>query len=151
MFGCPWMARQGSRRLGGGCNVLRLGLGEVSKRAANLKLIFKPAFSASASKLLLQCWRCVSVVVGISTARLSLGYIKLGQVDLQTSFQDTKFQGIYESMKNNLNISRIQISGDENIANDFPYTLESDNWKQIQMEGLESGYKSRLNSNFSTC
>ena len=75
--------------------------------------------------------------------RLSLGYIKLGQVDLQTSFQDTKFQGIYESMKNNLNISRIQISGDENIANDFPYTLESDNWKQIQMEGLESGNKSR--------
>ena len=50
---------------------------------------------------------------------------------------------IYESMKNNLNISRIQISGDENIATDFPYTLESDNWKQIQMEGLESGNKSR--------
>ena len=75
--------------------------------------------------------------------RLSLGHIKLGQVDLQTSFQDTKFQGIYESMKNNLNISRIQISGDENIANNFPYTLESDNWKQIQMEGLESAYKSR--------
>ena len=34
-----------SRRLGGGCNVLRLGLGEVSKRAANLKLIFFQFFS----------------------------------------------------------------------------------------------------------
>ena len=75
--------------------------------------------------------------------RLSLGHIKLGQVNLETSFQDTTFPVIYDSMKHNLNINKIQILGDENIANNFPYTLESDNWKQIQMEGLESGYKSR--------
>ena len=46
-------------------------------------------------------------------------------------------------MKDNLNINKIQILGDENIGNNFPYTLESNDWKQIQMEGLESGYKSR--------
>jgi len=75
--------------------------------------------------------------------RLSLGHIKLGQVNLETSFQDTTFPVIYDSMKHNLNINKIQISGDENIGNNFPYTLESNDWKQIQMEGLESGYKSR--------
>ena len=84
-------------------------------------------------------WKHLSLLVFLG----SPVFFWLEEVDLQTSFQDTKFQGIYESMKNNLNISRIQISGDENIANDFPYTLESDNWKQIQMEGLESGNKSR--------
>jgi hypothetical protein len=75
--------------------------------------------------------------------RLSLGHIKLGQVNLETSFQDTTFPVIYDSMKHNLNINKIQILGDENIGNNFPYTLESNDWKQIQMEGLESGYKSR--------
>ena len=75
--------------------------------------------------------------------RLSLGHIKLGQVNLETSFQDTTFPVIYDSMKDNLNINKIQILGDENIGNNFPYTLESNDWKQIQMEGLESGYKSR--------
>ena len=75
--------------------------------------------------------------------RLSLGHIKLGQVNLETSFQNTTFPVIYDSMKHNLNINKIQILGDENIGNNFPYTLESNDWKQIQMEGLESGYKSR--------
>jgi hypothetical protein len=42
-------------------------------------------------------------------------------------------------MKQKLNISKIKIVGDKNIANTFPYTLESSDWKQIQMEGLKGG------------
>ena len=72
--------------------------------------------------------------------RLSLGYIKLGQVDLKSSFEDFSFLGIYNVMKENLNISKIQITGDTNIANVYPYTLESSDWKKIQMEGLKNGY-----------
>ena len=74
---------------------------------------------------------------------LSLGYIKIGQIDLVSSFQETTFKKIYDVMKNNLNISKIQIIGNENYENIFPYTLDGKDWKQIQLEGLKSGYKSR--------
>jgi len=75
--------------------------------------------------------------------KLSLGYIKIGQVDLETSFQNRPFTSIYEAMKDNLNIKNITIRGVGIHQNDFPYTLESDDWKQIQMEGLKRGYESR--------
>ena len=75
--------------------------------------------------------------------KLALGYIKIGQVDLETSFQNRPFVSIYEVMKDNLNIKNITIRGVGIHQNDFPYTLESDDWKQIQMEGLKQGYESR--------
>ena len=75
--------------------------------------------------------------------KLSLGYIKIGQIDLETSFQNRPFLGIYDVMKNNLNIKNITIRSKELYENDFPYTLESKDWKQIQMEGLKRGYESR--------
>ena len=75
--------------------------------------------------------------------KLALGYIKIGQVDLETSFQNRPFESIYEIMKNNLNIKNITIRGVGIHQNDFTYTLESDDWKQIQMEGLRKGYESR--------
>ena len=75
--------------------------------------------------------------------KLALGYIKIGQVDLETSFQNRPFKLIYEIMKDNLNIKNITIRGVGIHQNDFPYTLERDDWKQIQMEGLRKGYESR--------
>ena len=75
--------------------------------------------------------------------KLALGYIKIGQVDLETSFQNRPFVSIYEVMKDNLNIKNITIRGVGIHQNDFPYTLESKDWKQIQMEGLKKGYESR--------
>ena len=74
--------------------------------------------------------------------KLSLGYIKLGEIDLETSFQNSPFTGIYEEMKDNLNIRKIKIKGNETYENNFPYTLDSDDWKQIQIEGLKKGYES---------
>ena len=75
--------------------------------------------------------------------KLSLGYIKIGQVDLEKSFQNNTFTGIYDAMKDNLNINGIKITGNDVSENDFPYTLESENWKLIQMEALKKGYESR--------
>ena len=46
-------------------------------------------------------------------------------------------------MKDNLNIKSITIRDDENCSNDFLYTLDSNDWKQIQIEGLKRGYESR--------
>jgi hypothetical protein len=74
--------------------------------------------------------------------KLSLGYIKIGQVDLKTSFNNDKFLQIYEEMKNNLNIKNIGVGSKNVVTNDFPYTLESSDWKQIQLEGLKKGYES---------
>ena len=75
--------------------------------------------------------------------KLSLGYIKIGQVDLETSFQNRPFTSIYNVMKDNLNIKNITVRSDKVYENNFPYTLDSKDWKQIQMEGLKKGYESR--------
>ena len=78
----------------------------------------------------------------LTLKKVGLGYIKIGQVDLETSFQNRSFSAIYDEMKNNLNIKNIAIR-DTGIQNAFPYTLDSEDWKQIQMEGLKKGYESR--------
>ena len=75
--------------------------------------------------------------------KLSLGYIKIGQVDLARSFGDqATFKEIYETMSNNLNITKIK-NMTSSVECQYAYSLDSDNWKQIQIEGLKSGYKSR--------
>ncbi len=74
--------------------------------------------------------------------KLSLGYIKLGQVNLQSNFGTNKFVDVYNIMKNNLNIKKISTS--VSLSNcEYPYSLDSDDWQEIQMKGLKSGYESR--------
>ena len=76
--------------------------------------------------------------------KLSLGYIKIGQVDLQRTFGGSAtFKEIYETMSKNLNISNIKTMSNRTIECEYPYTLDSDDWRQIQMEGLKRGYESR--------
>ena len=76
--------------------------------------------------------------------KLSLGYIKLGQVDLQRTFgTNATIHDIHKLMNDNLNITSIRTITGPSIETDYPYTLDSDDWKQIQMEGLKKGYESR--------
>ena len=76
--------------------------------------------------------------------RLSLGYIKIGQVDLQRTFgTNATFLEIYDLMSENLNITSIRTIFGPTIECEYPYSLDSDDWKQIQMEGLKQGYESR--------
>ena len=76
--------------------------------------------------------------------KLSLGYIKIGQVDLQRTFgASATFKEIYETMSNNLNITSIKTMSNSTIECEYPYTLDSDDWRQIQLEGLKKGYESR--------
>ena len=76
--------------------------------------------------------------------KLSLGYIKIGQVDLQRTFgASATFKEIYETMSTNLNITSIKTMSNRTIECEYPYTLDSDDWKQIQLEGLKKGYESR--------
>jgi hypothetical protein len=71
--------------------------------------------------------------------KLSLGYIKLGQIDLNKTFGNTNFLEIYNTMLDNLDINSIKTS----IECEYPYTLDSEDWKKIQMDNLREGYESR--------
>jgi len=77
-------------------------------------------------------------------SKLSLGYIKIGQVDLQRTFgTDASLQKIHTVLNKNLDITSIRTITGPSVECDYPYSLESNDWKQIQMEGLKKGYESR--------
>ena len=76
--------------------------------------------------------------------KLSLGYIKIGQVDLQKSFGiEARFKEIYKTMTENLNITRIEILAQQTVHCEYPYTLDGKEWQEIQMKTLRKGYESR--------
>jgi hypothetical protein len=76
--------------------------------------------------------------------KLSLGYAKIGQVDLNSAFgSGAKFTDIYSTMSDNLDIRSIKIDSDPIVKCEYPYSLDSEGWKKIQMEALKDGYKSR--------
>jgi len=76
--------------------------------------------------------------------KLSLGYIKIGQVDLQRTFgTSATFKEIHDTMTNNLNITNIKTMSNRTTECEYPYTLDSKDWQQIQMESLRQGYESR--------
>jgi len=78
-------------------------------------------------------------------AKLSLGYIKIGQVDLQRTFgTNANIQEVHKTLEKNLNISSIKTITGPTSECEYQYTLDSDDWKQIQMEALRSGYESRV-------
>ena len=72
--------------------------------------------------------------------RLSLGYIKIGQVDMDKTFGGMDYKEIYKTLSENLNIKSISTT---NVTAEFPYTLDGDDWKKIQIESLRQGYESR--------
>ena len=74
--------------------------------------------------------------------KLSLGYIKLGQVDLKRSFGTENFKEIYNKLSNNLNITKIEVFDGQTTNCDYSYSLESPDWQQIQIESLKKGYES---------
>ena len=76
--------------------------------------------------------------------KLSLGYIKIGQVDMQRTFGiNATFKEIYDTMTKNLNITNIKSMSSRTIECEYPYTLDSEDWRQIQIESLRAGYESR--------
>ena len=76
--------------------------------------------------------------------KLALGYIKIGQVDLQRTFgTDASIHDIHKVMSENLNITSIRTIFGPTAEADYPYTLESEDWRKMQIKGLEKGYESR--------
>jgi len=76
--------------------------------------------------------------------KLSLGYIKIGQIDMQRTFgTNATIHDIHETMNSNLDITSIRTITGPSVECEYPYTLDSEDWQQIQMEGLKQGYESR--------
>ena len=70
--------------------------------------------------------------------KLALGYIKLGQVDLDKSFGSDRFQDVLKTLGNNLNIKSIKIKN--GLSSHFDYRLGDKNWITIQKQFLKPGY-----------
>jgi hypothetical protein len=69
--------------------------------------------------------------------KLSLGYIKIGQVNLEKSFGTNEFFKIIEMLSNHLDIYKIKIDDVECI---YDYVWSDDNYKQMQIDFLKPGY-----------
>ena len=74
--------------------------------------------------------------------KLALGYMKVGQVDLKKSFGTENFLEIYNQLSNNLNITKIEIFDGQTTECLYPYSLESPDWKQMQINAMKAGYES---------
>jgi len=70
-------------------------------------------------------------------SKLSLGYLAIGQVDLQRSFETTEYQKIWDILSNHLDIYSIEIDGIKNI---FDYCWSDSNYKQMQIDIMKPGY-----------
>ena len=72
---------------------------------------------------------------------LSLGYIKLGQVDLAKAFGgDSCFTKIYNKLKDNLDIKSIRVRPHDPVEGHFTYNLQNKEWKKIQIEAMIPGF-----------
>jgi hypothetical protein len=69
--------------------------------------------------------------------KLSLGYIKIGQVNLEKSFGTINFFKIIDLVSKHLDIHQIHADG---ITGTFDYVWSDDNYKQMQIDFLRPGY-----------
>ena len=68
---------------------------------------------------------------------LGLGYLLIGQVDLQASFGTNDYQIIWDILSSHLDIYSIEVDG---IRNTFDYCWSDENYKQMQINIMRPGY-----------
>ena len=69
--------------------------------------------------------------------KLSLGYIKIGQVNLMKSFGTEDFAEILKKLSEHLDIYQIHVDG---VTGTYDYVWSDDNYKQMQIDFLRPGY-----------
>jgi hypothetical protein len=77
-----------------------------------------------------------------NNAELSLGYLPLGQVDLQSSFGTKDFQYIIDRMGNYLDIYRVEVDG---VSATYDYHWSDWDWREKQIKFLQPGYRHSSN------
>ena len=73
----------------------------------------------------------------ITDVSLSLGYLPLGQVQLQQSFGTTDSQSIWSMLSAHLDIYKIEVNGTNQV---FNYCWNDSDYKQQQIAKLKPGY-----------
>ena len=69
--------------------------------------------------------------------KLSLGYLPLGQIDLQGSFGTTEYQTIWDILSSHLDICGIEVDG---VVGKFDYCWTDPGYKQMQIDMMKPGY-----------
>ena len=69
--------------------------------------------------------------------KLSLGYLPIGQVELQQSFGTATAQEIWNALGGHLDIYRIEVDG---VSNTFEYCWTDPTYKQMQIDMMKPGY-----------
>jgi hypothetical protein len=69
--------------------------------------------------------------------KLSLGYIKIGQINLKKSFGTEDFTEMLKRLSAHLDIYQIII---DDTTGTFDYVWSDDNYKQMQINFLRPGY-----------
>jgi hypothetical protein len=69
--------------------------------------------------------------------QLSLGYLPLGQVELQKSFGTEDYQQIWDTLGDHLDIFKIEVDG---VSNTFEYCWTNSAYKQMQIDMMKPGY-----------
>jgi hypothetical protein len=72
-----------------------------------------------------------------SDPKLSLGYLPIGQVDLQHSFGTTDAQEIWKILGTHLNIQAIEVDG---IKQEYQYCWSDSDYENQQIEMMRPGY-----------
>lgn len=70
-------------------------------------------------------------------SKLSLGYLPLGQIDLERSFGTTDIFEVWEQLSRYLDIYSIEIDG---VKNTFEYCWTDSTYKQMQIDMMKPGY-----------
>ena len=69
--------------------------------------------------------------------KLSLGYLPIGQVDLDRSFGTTNMQEIHDKLSQYLDIFSIEVDG---VSNTFDYVWSDADYKQREIDMMRPGY-----------
>jgi len=75
--------------------------------------------------------------IDYNNPKMSLGYIKIGQVNLLKSFGTIDFFKIIETLGKYLDIYKIKV---DNVENVFDYVWSDENYKDMQINFLKPGY-----------
>lgn len=73
----------------------------------------------------------------ILDSRLSLGYLPIGYIDLESSFGTTDRSIIWDILSDHLDIYSIEVDG---VVGVYDYCWSDSNFKQMQIDMMKSGY-----------
>ena len=83
------------------------------------------------------CWWLIQNGKDPTDPTLSLGYLPIGRVELQSSFGTTDYQKIWDSLSDHLDIYKIEVDG---VTGTFDYCWSDPTYKQMQINMMKPGY-----------